>query len=92
MRVAGYPGSPYMYLRAASFPVYLRALAFALQAVGLASLLVALLQRQAPRSMTPPRPTSRSGPLAPVMAWTSSAKKASTPAAQGKNKCSWFIS
>ncbi len=48
MRAAGYPGSPYMYLRAASFPVYLRALAFALQAVGLASLLVALLQRQAP--------------------------------------------
>jgi len=30
-------------------------------------------------------------PSAPVMAWTSSARKPSTPAAQGKNSCSWFI-
>jgi hypothetical protein len=46
--------------------------------------LSSMASRHMPRSITPPRPTSRSCPLAPVMAWTSSARKPSTPAAQGK--------
>ena len=49
-----------------------------------------MASRQEARTITPPRPVIRSLPVRPVMPCTSSAKKPSTPAAQGKNNCSEF--
>ncbi len=50
-----------------------------------------MASRQEARSCTPPRPISRSSPASAVSRCTSSARKPSTPAAQGRNSCNWFI-
>ena len=43
---------------------------------------------QSPRTRTPPRTVSRSSPIRPVRPCTSSARKSSTPPAQGRNRVS----
>ena len=57
---------------------------------------IGIAEAALPISATPARPArtdsaARGAPAAVRMARTSSASSGSTPAAQGRNKCSWFI-